>query len=157
MAVAVSRWLGEDKNQCYRSEMISFSFSFPLFSLGATTHYFGLALSFWVTCFIANTYAVIVRHKRAVFKHPTRIHVIQSLLCWVGPAIIVAACLLVDPPGYTFLFMDLLAAGPTSTRRAYFSATLPKQVTLVLSLCLLWAIVWHLRKVTGFLCQFNWN
>ncbi|XP_044179446.1 uncharacterized protein LOC122960942 [Acropora millepora] len=114
--------------------------------LGATSHYFGLALSFWVTCFIANAYAVIVHHKRAVFKHPSRIHFIQSLLCWVGPAVIVACCLLVDPPGYTFLFVDLLAAGPTSTRRAYFSATLPRQVTLVLSLCLLWAIVWHLRK-----------
>ena len=116
--------------------------------LGTTSHFFGLALSFWVMCFIANTYAVLVRERRGVFKHPMKIHFIQSLLCWLGPAIIVAGCLFIAPPGYKFVLVDLLAAGTTSFRMAYFAVTLPMQVTLVVSLSLLWSIIWNLRNVS---------
>ena len=98
-------------------------------------------------CFIANTYAVIVRERRAVFKQPIKIHFLQSVLCWLGPAIIVACCLFIAPPGYKFLFVDLLAAGSGSLQMAYFAVTLPMQVTLGVSLSLLWSIAWHLRKV----------
>lgn len=113
---------------------------------GAMSHYFGLAHSFWAMCFIANTYAVIVRDNRAVFKHPIKIHFIQSVFCWLVPAVIVTCCLYISPPGYKFLFIDLMAAGAASARMAYFAVTLPMQVTLGVSLCLLWSIVWHLRK-----------
>lgn len=113
---------------------------------GAMTHYFGLAHSLWAMCFITNTYAVIVRDNRAVFKHPIKIHLIQSLLCWLVPAVIVTCCLYISPPGYKFLFIDLMAAGAGSVRMAYFAVTLPMQVSLGVSLCLLWSIVWHLRK-----------
>lgn len=120
--------------------------SYTVIISGATSHFFGLALSFWAMCFIANTYAVIIHRRKGVFKHPTRIHFIQSIVCWMGPAIIVVGCLYIAPPGYTFLFADLLAVGPASIQMAYFAVTLPMQVTLVVSLCLLWAIIWHLRK-----------
>lgn len=116
--------------------------------LGATSHFFGLALSFWVMCFIANTYAVLVRERRGVFKHPTKIHFQQSLLCWLGPAVIVAGCLFIAPPGYKFVLVDLLAVGTKSFRMAYFAVTLPMQVTLEVSLSLLWSIIWHLRNVS---------
>ena len=111
------------------------------------SHYFGLAHSFWAMCFIANTYAVIIRDNRSVFKHPIKFHLMQSALCWLGPAIIVGCCLFIAPPGYKFLFVDLMAAGVGSFQMAYFAVTLPMQVTLLISLCLLWSIVWHLRKV----------
>jgi len=114
---------------------------------GATSHYFGLAHSFWAMCFIANTYAVIVHDRRGVFKHPIKFHLLQSVLCWLGPAVIVAGCLFFAPPGYRFLFVDLMAAGTESSKVTYFAVTLPMQVTLAVSLCLLWSIVWHLRKV----------
>ncbi|KAJ7391807.1 hypothetical protein OS493_016095 [Desmophyllum pertusum] len=113
---------------------------------GATSHYFGLAHSFWTMCFIANTYAVIIQANRGVFKHPIKFHLIQSVLCWLGPAIIVAGCLYFAPPGYKFLSVDLMTAGPGSIQMAYFAVTLPMQVTLGVSLCLLWSIVWYLRK-----------
>lgn len=127
----------------YLAEAFLPSSRFP----GAASHYFGLALSFWVMCFIANAYAVIVRERRAVFKQPIKIHFLQSVLCWLGPAIIVACCLFIAPPGYKFLFVDLLAAGSGSLQMAYFAVTLPMQVTLGVSLSLLWSIAWHLRKV----------
>ena len=119
---------------------------FSTFS-GATSHFFSLAHSFWAMCFIANTYAVIVRHRRGVFKHPIKFHLMQSVLSWLGPAIVVVCCLFISPPGYRFLFVDLLAVGTDSIQMAYFAVTLPMQVTLGVSLCLLWSIVWCLRKV----------
>lgn len=121
------------------------------------SHYFGLAHSFWAMCFIANTYAVIVRDNRAVFKHPIKIHFIQSVFCWLVPAVIVTCCLYISPPGYKFLFIDLMAAGAASARMAYFAVTLPMQVTLGVSLCLLWSIVWHLRKVRTVRIFYWWN
>ena len=114
---------------------------------GATSHYFGLANSFWAMCFIANTYGVIILNKRAVFKHPIKFHLIQSVLCWVVPAIIVVGCRFIAPPGYKFLFVDHLAAGSANLQMAYFAVTLPMQISLGVSLCLLWSIVWNLRKV----------
>ena len=127
-------------------------FYFSTFS-GATSHYFGLAHSFWAMCFVANTYAVIIHHNKVVFKHPIKIHLMQSVLCWLVPAIIVASCLCFAPPGYKFFFMDLMTVGAASMRMAYFAMTLPMQVTLGASLCLLWSIVWHLRKVTGIIIK----
>ncbi|KAL9968372.1 hypothetical protein ACROYT_G026738 [Oculina patagonica] len=120
--------------------------SFAALLQGATSHYFDLANSFWVMCFIANTYAVIIHNNRAVFKHPIKFHLIQSVLCWLAPAVIVAGCRFIAPPGYMFLFVDHLSAGAVSIRMAYFAVTLPMQVTLLVSLCLLWSIVWHIRK-----------
>ncbi|RMX47329.1 hypothetical protein pdam_00012599 [Pocillopora damicornis] len=114
--------------------------------LGAGSHYFILAHSFWAMCFIANTYAVIIHDNRAVFKHPIKIHLMQSVLSWLVPAFIVAGCLYFAPPGYTFLFMDHMSAGAQSIQMAYFTFTLPMQVTIYVSLHLLWSIVWHLRK-----------
>lgn len=113
---------------------------------GAMSHYFGLAHSFWAMCFIANTYAVIIHDNRSIFKHPIKFHLMQSVFCWLGPAVIVASCLYIAPPGYKFVSVDLMMAGAGSTEMAYFAVTLPMQVTLGISLCLLWSIVWHLRK-----------
>ena len=101
-------------------------------------------------CFIANTYSVIVHNKRAVFKHPIKFHLLQSILCWLVPAVIVVGCRFIAPPGYKFLFVDHMAAGPGSLQMAYFAVTLPMQVSLGVSLCLLWSIVWNLRKVKNF-------
>ena len=98
-------------------------------------------------CFIANTYSVIVHNKRAVFKDPIKFHLLQSILCWLAPAVIVVGCRFIAPPGYKFLFVDHMAAGPGSLQMAYFAVTLPMQVSLGVSLCLLWSIVWNLRKV----------
>lgn len=123
-----------------------FNAIFPYFS-GATSHYFSLAHSFWAMCFIVNTYAVIVHERRGVFKHPMKFHFMQSVFSWLGPAGIVLGCLFISPPGYRFVFADLLAAGTDSIQMAYFAFTLPMQVTLGVSLCLLWSIVWCLRKV----------
>ena len=114
---------------------------------GAMSHYFGLAHSFWAMCFIANTYAVVINDNRSIFKHPIKFHLIQSVFCWLGPAVILASCLYIAPPGYKFLFVDLMMAGVGNIQMAYFTVTLPMQVTLGVSLCLLWSIVWHLRKV----------
>ena len=122
------------------------NFGFFLMS-GAMSHYFGLAHSFWAMCFIANTYAVIIHDNRSIFKHPIKFHLMQSVFCWLGPAVIVASCLYIVPPGYKFVSVDLMMAGAGSTETAYFAVTLPMQVTLGISLCLLWSIVWHLRKV----------
>lgn len=119
---------------------------FPHFS-GATSHYFSLAHSFWAMCFIVNTYAVIVHERRGVFKRPVKFHFMQSVFSWLGPAGIVLGCLFISPPGYRFVFADLLAAGTDSIQMAYFAFTLPMQVSLGVSLCLLWSIVWCLRKV----------
>lgn len=113
---------------------------------GALTHYFCLAHSFWSMCFVANTYAVVVHHNRAVFKHPIKIHLMQSVLGWLVPAVVVASCLYFCQPGYKFYFMDLMSAGPASSEMAYFAISLPLTVTLGVSLCLLWSIVWHIRK-----------
>ena len=118
-----------------------------VFFLGALTHYFCLAHSFWSMCFVANTYAVVVHHNRAVFKHPIKIHIMQSVLGWLVPAVVVASCLYFCQPGYKFYFMDLMSAGPASSEMAYFAISLPLTVTLGVSLCLLWSIVWHIRKV----------
>ena len=118
-----------------------------VFFLGALTHYFCLAHSFWSMCFVANTYAVVVHHNRAVFKHPIKIHLMQSVLGWLVPAVVVASCLYFCQPGYKFYFMDLMSAGPASSEMAYFAISLPLTVTLGVSLCLLWSIVWHIRKV----------
>ena len=111
------------------------------------SHYFGLAHCFWAMCFVANTYAVIIHHNRAVFKQPIKIHLVQSVLGWLVPALIVASCLFFARPGYKFYFIDLMAAGAAGFKMAYFAIMLPMQVTLGVSLCLLWSIVWHLRKV----------
>lgn len=119
---------------------------FPYFS-GATSHYFSLAHSFWAMCFIVNTYTVIVHERRGVFKRPVKFHFMQSVFSWLGPAGIVLGCLFISPPGYRFVFADLLAAGTDSIQMAYFAFTLPMQVSLGVSLCLLWSIVWCLRKV----------
>ena len=119
---------------------------FPYFS-GATSHYFSLAHSFWAMCFIVNTYAVIVHERRGVFKHPMKFHFMQSVFSWLGPVGIVLGCLFISPPGYRFVFADLLAAGTDSIQMAYFAFTLPMQLSLGVSLCLLWSIVWCLRKV----------
>lgn len=128
-------------------EMLQFlNIIFPYFS-GATSHYFSLAHSFWAMCFIVNTYAVIVHERRGVFKRPVKFHFMQSVFSWLGPAGIVLGCLFISPPGYRFVFADLLAAGTDSTQMAYFAFTLPMQVSLGVSLCLLWSIVWCLRKV----------
>lgn len=124
---------------------------------GAGSHYFILAHSFWAMCFIANTYAVIIHDNRAVFKHPIKIHLMQSVLSWLVPAFIVAGCLYFAPPGYTFLFMDHMSAGAQSIQMAYFTFTLPMQVTIYVSLHLLWSIVWHLRKVKILLIYSNYN
>ncbi|XP_015779035.1 PREDICTED: uncharacterized protein LOC107356918 isoform X2 [Acropora digitifera] len=97
-------------------------------------------------CYVANTYTVIIYHNKAVFRHPIRIHFMQSLLGWLVPMVIVASCLYFEFPGYKFYFMDLMSAGAASPRMAYFSVTLPMQVTLGVSLCLLWSIVWHLKR-----------
>ncbi|XP_067022503.1 uncharacterized protein [Acropora muricata] len=113
---------------------------------GALTHCFGLAHAFWSMCYVANTYTVIIYHNKAVFRHPIRIHFMQSLLGWLVPMVIVASCLYFAFPGYKFYFMDLMSAGAASPRMAYFSVTLPMQVTLGVSLCLLWSIVWHLKR-----------
>jgi len=120
--------------------------SFATVLQGATSHYFGLANSLWAMCFIANTYAVIVLNKRAVFKHPIKFHLLQSVLCWLAPAIIVVGCRFIAPPGYKFLFVDHLAAGSGSLQMAYLAVTLPMQISLGVSLCLLWSIVWNIRK-----------
>ena len=114
---------------------------------GALSHCFGLAHAFWSMCYVANTYTVIIYHNKAVFRHPIRIHFMQSLLGWLVPMVIVASCLYFAFPGYKFYFMDLMSAGAASPRMAYFSVTLPMQVTLGVSLCLLWSIVWHLKRV----------
>ncbi|XP_068670316.1 uncharacterized protein [Montipora foliosa] len=113
---------------------------------GALTHCFGLAHAFWSLCFVANTYAVIIHHNKVVFRYPIRIHLLQSVFGWLVPVMIVACCIYFASPGYKFYFMDLMTAGLTSPEMAYFSVTLPMQVTLGVSLCLLWSIVWHLRK-----------
>ena len=123
---------------------------FPLvlcFFVGALSHYFCLAHSFWSMCFVTNTYSVVVHHNRAVFKHPIKIHLMESVLGWLVPAVIVASCLYFCQPGYKFYFMDLMSAGPASSEMAYFAIALPLTVTLGVSLCLLWSIVWHIRKV----------
>ena len=120
---------------------------FFFFSTGALTHCFGLAHAFWSLCFVANTYAVIIHHNKVVFRYPIRIHLLQSVFGWLVPVVIVACCIYFASPGYKFYFMDLMTAGLTSPEMAYFSVTLPMQVTLGVSLCLLWSIVWHLRKV----------
>ena len=129
------------------SNSMSLLASCHFFFLGALTHYFCLAHSFWSMCFVANTYAVVVHHNRAVFKHPIKIHLMQSVLGWLVPAVIVASCLYFCQPGYKFYFMDLMSAGPASSEMAYFAISLPLTVTLGVSLCLLWSIVWHIRKV----------
>ncbi|CAH3146560.1 unnamed protein product, partial [Porites evermanni] len=120
--------------------------SFAVKLLGATSHYFSLAHSFWAMCFIVNTYAVIVHERRGVFKHPMKFHFMQSVFSWLGPVGIVLGCLFISPPGYRFVFADLLAAGTDSIQMAYFAFTLPMQLSLGVSLCLLWSIVWCLRK-----------
>jgi len=140
--------MGPEKTFCRGQKFWQPTGSSSLASIiqGAMSHYFGLAHSFWAMCFIANTYAVIIYDNRSVFKHPIKFHLMQSVLCWCGPAVIVASCLYIAPPGYKFLFVDLMMAGVGSIRMGYFAVTLPVQVTLGISLCLLWSIVWHLRK-----------
>ena len=115
--------------------------------VGVLSHYFCLAHSFWAMCFVGNTYAVVIRHDRAVFKHPIKIHLVQSLLGWFVPAVIVASSLYFAQPGYKFYFMDLMSAGPASPKMAYLAVLLPLSVTLGVSVCLLWSIVWYIRQV----------
>ena len=136
----------------FQQYVLTFFHFFSTF-LGATSHYFGLAHAFWSMCFIANTYAVIIHDNRAVFKHPIKLHLMQSVLCWLMPAVIVVGCLYLAPPGYKFYFLDLMGAGSVSIQMAYFAVTLPMQVTLGVSLCLLWSIVWHLRTVKVFFSE----
>lgn len=144
---ALVRRIWKRKNNLYL--LSSFNISLHFFP-GAISHYFGLAHSFWAMCFVANTYGVIIHHNKAVFRHPVKIHLIQSVLGWLVPAMIVGSCVFLAPPGYKFYFMDLMTAGMASIRMAYFAVTLPMQITLGVSLCLLWSIVWHLRKVNCF-------
>ena len=124
--------------------------TFPISTPGGLCHYFSLAVSFWAMCFVVNTYQVIVRNNKAIFKRPGLFHLLQSGLCWVAPAITVVICLLLGP-GYKFLFVDFLVAVPGSMAMTYYAFTLPLQVSLGISLCLLWSIVWCLRTVSGLL------
>lgn len=117
---------------------------------GALCHYFTLCLSFWSTCFILNTYLVVVRGTRKLFDSSVRIHFGQSLLCWVGPAIIVAICIYVKypAPAYKIAFVDFMNAAPCGEVLKYVAVTLPMQVTLGTSLCLLWSVTWCIRRVS---------
>ncbi|KAK3726591.1 hypothetical protein QZH41_009767, partial [Actinostola sp. cb2023] len=115
---------------------------------GASGHYLSLALSFWSTCFIANTYLVVVKGNRKIFESSVLIHIIQSLLCWVGPAIIVAICFFVKypSPAYSIAFVDFMTAGPSGEIMNYLAVTLPMEITLGISLCLLWSTTWCIRR-----------
>lgn len=113
---------------------------------GALMHYFNLAICFWSTCFVANTYSVIVLQQQFIFEHSTVFHVIQLLFCWLGPAVIVVCCVMFDSPAYKFLLVDFLTAQPSHAHMAYFAITLPMQLSLGVSLVLLCSIVRFLRK-----------
>ncbi|XP_031566765.1 uncharacterized protein LOC116301788 [Actinia tenebrosa] len=115
---------------------------------GASSHYFTLALCFWSMCFITNTYLVVVKGNRLLFERPILVHIIQSLLCWVLPAIIVASCIYskYPNPAYKMFFVDFMTAGPTGDVLTYLSVTLPMQITLSISLCLLWSVTWCIRR-----------
>lgn len=120
------------------------------FISGVLCHYFTLCLSFWSTCFILNTYLVVVKGTRKIFESAVLIHLIQSLLCWVGPAIIVVICIYVKypSPAYKISFVDFMTASPCGELLTYLAVTLPMQVTLGTSLCLLWSITWCIRRVS---------
>ena len=115
---------------------------------GALCHYFSLAQSFWAMCFVTNTYQVIVRDNKTVFNHPISSHLAQSLFCWLTPILIVLTCLVLGP-GYKFLFADFLVAGPGTLAMTYYASTLPLQISLGVCLCLLWSIIWCLRKASA--------
>ncbi|KXJ15291.1 uncharacterized protein LOC110237503 [Exaiptasia diaphana] len=115
---------------------------------GASCHYFTLCLSFWSTCFILNTYLVIVKGTRKLFESSVLIHFCQSIACWVVPAIIVAGCIYVKypAPAYKIAFVDFMTAAPCGELLKYLAVTLPMQLTLGVSLCLLWSITWCIRR-----------
>lgn len=100
-------------------------------------------------CFITNTYLVVVKGNRLLFERSILVHIIQSLLCWLLPAVIVAGCIYSGYPtsAYKMLFIDFMTAGPSGDVLTYLSVTLPMQVTLSISLCLLWSVTWCIRRV----------
>ncbi|XP_032239579.1 uncharacterized protein LOC116619181 [Nematostella vectensis] len=115
---------------------------------GVFCHYFSLATCMWAVCFVANTYAVVVKDNRKLFDRPTLLHFAQSLACWLVPAIIIACGYYSKYPDplYTIAFIDWMGAMPSGNTTAYVSLTLPMQITLGVSLCLLWNITWYIRR-----------
>lgn len=118
------------------------------FFAGALTHYFFLAFCFWSLCYVINAYTVIVRHVHKVLYKKHKYHLIQLLICSFTPALFVALNIAIEKPGYETLFLDRMTSVFTTPTGEYVTFTLPIQISLGITISLLWAIVRYVRKVS---------
>ena len=116
--------------------------------LGAACHYLLLLLSFWLLCYVVNTFLLLVLHKHHIFNNPVKIHVVQLILCAIVPLIFVGICLLVKKPGYHMMFKDRLAILPSSYILIFGTVTLPVVLSAGASLTMLVTVVRNIRKVS---------
>ncbi|XP_028404494.1 uncharacterized protein LOC114527094 isoform X2 [Dendronephthya gigantea] len=114
---------------------------------GAVCHYLLLMLCFWLFCYVANTFLLIVLEKRHIFTNP-KLHVIQLMFCTIAPSIFVAICLLVEQPGYHMIFKDRMAILPSTYILVFGTITLPILLMSGASLTMLIAVVRCIRKVS---------
>lgn len=125
--------------------------TFLCFIIGAVCHYLLLMLCFWLLCYVANTFLLIVLEKRHIFTNP-KLHVAQLMLCTIAPSIFVAICLLVEQPGYHMIFKDRMAILPSTYILVFGTITLPVLLITGASLTMLIAVVRRIRKV----CQHHY-
>ena len=109
-----------------------------------------LTLCFWLSCYIVNTYLLLVLNRHHTFMRPLKLHMAQILFCLIAPLIFVGICLLVDPPGYNMLFKDRLAVLPSSPNLVFSTITIPVQLSFGVSLSLLVSIARQIRKVSNY-------
>eukprot|EP00118_Oscarella_pearsei_P012368 m.90656 g.90656 ORF g.90656 m.90656 type:complete len:176 (+) comp36660_c0_seq25:966-1493(+) len=118
-------------------------------ALGSIFHFFLLAFTFWTCASSANMWWCICYPTRAssLFVETTKVHLLQSLVCWLVPAVCVAVNLGVQG-GYSNLAEGSYSICMPSTRElAVVTFATPIVAASVFTVFLLFHTVYCLQKV----------
>eukprot|EP00118_Oscarella_pearsei_P012367 m.90637 g.90637 ORF g.90637 m.90637 type:complete len:483 (+) comp36660_c0_seq19:188-1636(+) len=121
-------------------------------ALGSIFHFFLLAFTFWTCASSANMWWCICYPTRAssLFVETTKVHLLQSLVCWLVPAVCVAVNLGVQG-GYSNLAEGSYSICMPSTRElAVVTFATPIVAASVFTVFLLFHTVYCLQKQSRF-------
>eukprot|EP00118_Oscarella_pearsei_P016484 m.158052 g.158052 ORF g.158052 m.158052 type:complete len:553 (+) comp38719_c0_seq32:110-1768(+) len=142
--------LGRDRVACSSEDLYKTPLNSTLAcnTLGSLFHFFGLALMFWTASSSANMWWCICYPTRAttLFVNATKIHLLESLLCWLVPALCVAINFGVEGR-YSMPLLGSSSYCSPSTRGLLFATfALPTMAASMVTVILLVHTVYSLQK-----------
>lgn len=114
---------------------------------GAITHFVLTAWSYWWLLAVSNLWWTIVfpTKKHFIFNNSKKLHLIQSVVAWGIPAVLVGTVFAVDGQ-YSSMILTPEFCSPPSRTVNYYTLAMPSQINVGIAGSLLIWICYKLRK-----------